>query len=258
VSDHPTLESAVEVVSAAAPEPTVASAASELQQLLLSTEDIGRFLDELAVLTVTVSPGDVFCGVTLRRDRGATTVASSDIRAGQVDEVQYGHRRGPCLHALDTGEVVVVDDLVDDTRWDGYRVPALGYGVRSSVSLPLCADGRLIGALNIYATRPWAFGPTEQLAAARFAEEASRALALAVRMAERMEMSENLQNALASRAVIDQALGVVMGQNRCTADAAFDVLRTISQNSNVKLHHVAAEIVATVSGRSPTGAAPFS
>ena len=154
----------MDVVSAAAPEPAAASAASELQQLLLSTEDIGNFLDELAARTITVSSGDVFCGVTLRRERGALTGASSDVRTARVDEVQYGNRRGPCLHALDTGEVVVVDDLVDDERWDERR----------------------------------------------------------------------------------------------SADDTFDVLRTISHNRNVKLHHLAAETITSVSGRSPTGAAPFS
>ena len=116
----------------------------------------------------------------------------------------------------------------------------------------------MIGALNLYAKRPRAFGPAEQLAAGRFAEEASRALTLALRMAERMEMSAHLQNALASRAVIDQALGVVMGQNGCSAAEAFDVLRAISQTRNVKLHQIAGEIIATVSGRPPASAPRFS
>ena len=95
----------------------------------------------------------------MRRDHGAITVASSDSRAGQVDEIQYGHDEGPCLHSLATGEVVVVDDLAEDDRWVGYRMPALGHGVRSSLSLPLHTDSEVIGALNIYATTPRAFGP---------------------------------------------------------------------------------------------------
>ena len=76
------------------------SAVAELQQLLLATEDITGFLDQLAALTVKVLPGEVSCGITLRRDRGATTVASSDSRASQVDEIQYGHDEGPCLRSL--------------------------------------------------------------------------------------------------------------------------------------------------------------
>jgi GAF domain-containing protein len=237
---------------------TSAAAAVELQQLLLATENISEFLEELAVLTASVLPGEVFCGITVRRDHQPATVASSDTRASQVDEIQYGHDQGPCLTSLDTGVVVLIEDLADDDRWSAYRVPALAHGVRSSLSLPLRSDGKVLGALNIYATQPRAFGQHEQLAAGRFAEEASRALALAVRMAERTEMSQHLQNALASRAAIDQALGVVMGQNRCTADEAFDVLRAISQNRNVKLRDVAAEIITAVSGQPPATEARFS
>lgn len=244
---------------AAAPLPAEAiSAVAELQQLLLTTEDITGFLDQLAALTVKVLPGDVSCGITLRRDRGATTVASSDSRASQVDEVQYGHDEGPCLCSLATGQVVVVDDLAEDDRWGGYRLPALGHGVRSSLSLPLRADDAVIGALNVYASAPRAFGPAEQIVARRFAEEATRSLELAVRMAESSDMSVHLQAALVSRAVIDQALGIVMGQNRCTADEAFELLRGISQNRNVKLRAVAAEIVTSVSGQPPADRPRFS
>ena len=237
---------------------TATSAAAELQQLLLDTNDITDFLDQLVILAVTTLPGDLFCGITMRRVRGATTVASSDARASQVDEIQYGHHQGPCLHSLDTGDIVVVEDLASDNRWGAYQMPALGHGVRSSLSLPLHTDGQTIGALNIYATQPHVFGPPEQLIAQRFADEASRALALAVRLAEHAEMSQHLQNALASRAVIDQALGIIMGQNRCTSEEAFDLLRTISQNRNIKLRDIAAELITAVTGQPPASEARFS
>jgi GAF domain-containing protein len=123
-------------------------AAAELQEILLATEDIDGFLTEVARLAVSVLPGDLFCGITLRRDRRAITVASSDVRASQLDEIQYGHGTGPCLHSLHTGETVVVDDLAVDGRWGEYQMPAVGHGVRSSLSLPLRIDG-VIGALNI-------------------------------------------------------------------------------------------------------------
>jgi GAF domain-containing protein len=236
---------------------TNSAAAAELQQLLLATDDITDFLQELVALTVSVLPGERSCGITLRRDKHVTTVASSDERASKVDEIQYRYDQGPCLTALDTGEIVLIEDLADDDRWKAYKMPALAHGVRSSLSLPLRSDDNVIGALNIYATVPHAFGQQEQLAARHFAGEASRTLALAVRMAERTEMSEHLQKALASRAVIDQALGIVMGQTRCTADEAFEMIRTISQNRNVKIREVAAEIITAVSGQPPASEARF-
>jgi GAF domain-containing protein len=155
-----------------------------------------------------------------------------------------------CTHCT-TGQVVVVDDLAADDRWGAYQMPAFAHGIRSSLSLPLRTNGEVIGALNIYASTPHAFGPQEQRAACRFADETSRALALAVRTADRTEMSDHLQTALVSRAVIDQALGIIMGQNRCTADEAFDVLRKTSQNRNIKLRDIAADMVTAISGRPP-------
>ena len=71
-------------------------------------------------------------------------------------------------------------------------------------------------------------------------------------------MSAHLQAALASRAVIDQAVGIIMGQNRCTVDEAFEVLRSISQNRNVKLRDIAADMVTAVSGQPPTDKPRFS
>nr|MDQ3989594.1 GAF and ANTAR domain-containing protein [Actinomycetota bacterium] len=131
-----------------------------------------------------------------------------------------------------------------------YRTSVLAHGVRSSLSLPL-RDG-IAGALNLYASRPRAFGETEREYGQRFAAEASRALALASRMARQSELTTQLEAALASRATIDQAIGIIMGQNRCDADHAFGLLRAASQNRNVKLRSVAAEIVTAVSGNLAT------
>jgi GAF domain-containing protein len=234
------------------------AATAELQQLLLATDDITEFLHQLAQLTVTALKGDIWCGITTRRNRHPVTVASSDARASQVDEVQYQAGQGPCLTSLDTGTVVHVTDLVDDDRWGEYRTRALGHGVRSSLSLPLHTAGAVVGALNIYAGHPRAFSEEDQRHAEQFAAEASRTLALALRLAERTEMSAQLQDALASRAVIDQALGVIMAQRRCTADDAFETLRTISQNTNTKAQDVAASIIAAISGQQPPSTPRFS
>jgi GAF domain-containing protein len=239
------------------PDLSTSAAITELQQLLLDSTNISNFLQQLAGLAVKTLPGQLSCGITMRRDHRPITVASSDMQASQLDEIQYGHHEGPCLTTLSSGEVTVIDDLATDDRWGGYQMPALGHGVRSSLSLPLRTDSTVIGALNLYACSPRAFGAQEQLAAARFADEASRALGLAVRLAEQTEMSEDLRTTLASRAVIDQALGVIMAQNRCTADEAFDILRATSQNRNVKLRDIAAHIITSISGQPPPSTPRF-
>jgi len=235
----------------------VRNPASELQDLLLATEDVEDFLQHLVGIAVTAIGGDISAAVTVARDGHPASVVSSDVHAAQCDEVQYGHDEGPCLTAMRAGEVVLVDDLAEDERFTKYRPHAFALGVRSSLSLPLNGGAHAVGALNLYSKRAYSFGPKERAEAARFADEASRALHLMVRVAHHVEITDQLRTALTSRSVIDQAIGIIMGQNRCDADTAFGVLRTASQNRNAKLRIVAAEIITAVSRKPPNAGHAF-
>jgi AmiR/NasT family two-component response regulator len=84
-----------------------------------------------------------------------------------------------------------------------------------------------------------------------FAGNAAGAVAVAMKLADQTRMSDDLHAALTSRAVIDQATGIIMGQQRCGAAAAFDILRRASRNRNIKVRELAAEIVSQVSGKPP-------
>ena len=225
--------------------------ASELQEALLATADIEAFLQQLTDVAVVAIGGGIAVGITVARDGHPITVACSDGYAARLDEVQYGHDEGPCLTAMRAGKNVVIDDLLTEERFSPFRPGALAVGVRSSLSLPLQGGKHAVGALNLYSRRPRAFGPLEQEKAQGFANEASRTLSLAVRLADSTEITDQLRAALTSRTLIDQTIGIIMGQNRCTAEAAFAVLRSASQNRNVKLRDVAAEIITTVSTQPP-------
>jgi GAF domain-containing protein len=229
----------------------LAVSAAELQALLLSTAGIEEFLQKVADLAASRVTAGLSCGITLRPGGRPLTVASSDELAATVDEVQYGIDKGPCLHAMRTGEVVHVPDTAGEPRWAGFEVRAAAHGVRSSLSIPLIADDKQLGALNLYAPVADAFGPAELRRAEGFASTASGALALAVRQAEQADLTAQLRAALASRAVIDQALGIIMAQERCTPGRAFEILRAASQNRNVKLRDVADSIVTSISGEPP-------
>jgi GAF domain-containing protein len=226
---------------------TLTSAVAELQELLLSTTDVQQFLDDLSLVAAATMGDDTSCGITLSRDGRPVTVASSDGRASELDEVQYGHDDGPCLHSMRTGEVVDIPDLAEDERWDEYRVSALAHGARSSLSMPLRTTSTK-GAMNLYAGQVGHFGAEERALAQRLSDEVSRAVGLAVRLAEHAELNQNLEAALASRSVIDQAIGIVMDQNRCTPEDAFQILRAASNHRNVKLRVIAEGIVTAVSG----------
>ena len=108
-----------------------------------------------------------------------------------------------------------------------------------------------MGGYNLYSMWPDAFAKDNREQLETFAANAAGAIAVAVKLADQTQMSEDLHEALASRAVIDQATGIIMAQQRCDAAAAFDILRRASQNRNVKLRDLAAEIVSQVGGKPP-------
>ena len=219
-----------------------------LHQLLLDMTSVRAFLDGLAAMAAEQITDDVSCGITVLRDGRATTVANSDLRAAQVDEIQYSEGQGPCLHAARHQELVHIEDVAGDHRWAGFEARALAHGIGAVFSVPVQAGDDVLGAMNFYASTAGAFGPEEQDRGHQFAEEATRALELAVRLGDQVEMTEQLKTALTSRAVIDQAIGVIMSQNSCNAEEAFAVLRAASQTRNVKLRDVAVEVIAAVGG----------
>jgi GAF domain-containing protein len=227
------------------------TAADELFELLTATDTFDSFLQELAVLAAREVGGDLSCGITARTDRHPLTVASSDALAAQLDEMQYADGIGPCMHAMNTGEVVQIDDLASDERWGAYRSDAYAHGLRSSLSMPIGANGQIVGALNLYSTEPRSFTEEHRTRSARFADRAAGALSVAARMAAQVRLSDQLRQALESRAVIDQAIGVIMAQQRCSAEQAFAVLRSASQNRNIKLRTVATGIVGSLQQRAP-------
>ena len=223
-----------------------------LQNALLNTDNVEQFLHELAVLSTRAVTDGLSCGMTLRqRGRPRVTGACSDPLASAADEVQYQTGDGPCLHAIRHARQVRIDDVSTHDRWPRFAKRAASLGVRSSLSLPLIADGEPVGAINLYSTRPRAFGAAETWRAEKFAGHASGALTLALRLASCTDLNEQLRSSMVSRAVIDQAVGVIMATERCAPDKAFSVLRSVSQNTNVKLRDLAVTIVTGVGGEPP-------
>jgi GAF domain-containing protein len=226
-----------------------------LQNALLKTDSVEQFLHELAVLSTRVAGEGLSCGMTLRqRGRPPAAVACTDQLAAQADDIQYRMGDGPCLHAMRHGRPVRIDDFAVHDRWPPFSRQAVALGLRACLAVPLFADEEPAGALTLYARRPRAFGPAETARAEQFAGHASGALTLALRMASCNDTNDQLRSSMVSRAVIDQALGVIMATERCPQDRAFAVLKTVSQNTNVKIRDLAASIVTSVSGEPPRSA----
>ncbi|RDI68086.1 GAF and ANTAR domain-containing protein [Nocardia pseudobrasiliensis] len=225
---------------------------AELTALLLSTRDVEDSLRDLVNIASGMLPGRPMAGVTLRRDAGPMTVASTGAHAELIDEVQYSEGLGPCLEAIQTGAPVSVPDIVTERRWGRYPARMLTHGVRSIYSQPLVVEGTPIGALNLYSTRADGFDDRARDAIALTGAHTGVLLASAIAAARQADLTDQLRAALASRSVIDQALGMVMMQRQCTREAAFDVLRSTSQQRNIKLSAIAAEMIRTVTGFDPS------
>ena len=230
-----------------------------LQEALLNSGSVEQFLQQLALLaTRTVSDG-MSCGMALRpRGRAPRTVAAcSDPLAAEADRVQDQTGEGPAAHVLRHGCRVRIEDTATYGRWPRFCRQAASLGIRSCYAVPLVTEGEPAGVLMLYARAPGAFGSGESSRAERFAASASGALTLSLRMASCQDTNEQLRSSIVSRAVIDQALGVIMATEHCPQDKAFAMLRSVSQNTNVKLRDLAATIVTRASGEPPGSTAPF-
>ncbi|GAB2623913.1 GAF and ANTAR domain-containing protein [Kocuria arenosa] len=221
-----------------------------LPELLLESEDIGGFLDAFSTTlaqALSTDGEEVWCAVTLLRPKRSVTVASSSPRAEALDEIQYHYGDGPCLTAAREHRVVYLRDTRTDPRWPAYGQAAAANGIRSALGVPLDLGGEATAGLNVYADVPGAFDQATLQVVERRVAEASTILRLAVRLARHRETEADLRTAMESRTTIDLAVGIVMAQNRCTQERAFEILRAASSHRNVKLRQVAADLVATVS-----------
>jgi GAF domain-containing protein len=161
--------------------------------------------------------------------------------------MQFERGYGPCMDAGRTGTLLLVDDTREEGRWFDYTAQVASRGVLSSLSVPLPIQTDVIGALNCYSRTPSGFSPEAIKVAEELADHVAVAVGNAVAYTDAATLLEQMRSALASRSVIDQAMGIVMAQNRCGPDAAFAILTRASQNRNVKLREVARNIVNVVS-----------
>jgi GAF domain-containing protein len=220
-------------------------ALDQLGRLTLRTHDMQSLLQKVADLAKTVMPGNPETSITLLVNDKATTAVFTGQLALDCDESQYGRGYGPCLHAASTGELVEIADAQADTRWRDYLDRVVERGALGSLSVPLPVSEGVAGALNIYARKPNAFDEDSRSAATKFAPYAAIAVSNMRAYQDARDMADNLQAALESRAVIDQAKGILMERHKLTADQAFQLLAGASMHTNTKLRTVAENLVLT-------------
>ena len=223
-------------------DPTEAFA--QLGRMKLADTDLDGVLDQVSALAKRSIPGATEVSLTLVRGGGARTAASTGPLALALDEFQYGQGHGPCLKASDAATSVSLPDMSAEQPWPDFAARALADGCHSSLSIGLPVHESVTGALNIYATKPDVFDDDAIVLAQTFAGYAAVALANAHLYDTQASLAQHMQAAMESRAVIEQAKGIIMGERRCSPDEAFQILSKLSQDTNRKLRDVATALVA--------------
>ncbi|MGZ5363829.1 MAG: GAF and ANTAR domain-containing protein [Mycobacterium sp.] len=214
---------------------------AELVQNLHSRPDTDAdtVIAELAEHAAVEIPGAQYAGITVTRNgKHIETPAATHFYPMLLDKVQQRHQQGPCLTAAWEEKTIHVADLETDDRFPLYRQDALAETpIRTIMAFQLFIAGQTMGALNVYADEPNVFGDESRNIGLAFAAHSSVALNSARR-------DEQFKNALASRDVIGQAKGMIIERYGVDAVRAFELLRKLSQDSNVPLIKVATQLVA--------------
>jgi PAS domain S-box-containing protein len=222
---------------------SLATSLAELSTLPIGELDRQRLLTRMATLVRDAVPAAEWVSITLGNPAEPQRLGSDSTEAQEFDGRQVQASEGPCWEAYTSRSIVITDDVTADARWPALaRVPGPS-AVRSVLALPVRDDGATIGAVNVYSGRVKAFGP----AGRRIGAVAAAAVAGVLQnVAERESMktlAANLERALTSRAVIDQAKGVIMARLSVDADDAFARLVNLSSRLNVKIRDLATLIV---------------
>jgi GAF domain-containing protein len=205
-------------------------------------------LRDVAEFAVQAIPGVDGAGVTMAEpsaeipDIQAWAVTTDFVR--KIDAVQYHElHEGPCITCMQSRRPAVSGSLGSDDRWPRFGGRVARMGVHSALSMPLLVGDQMIGAINAYAYKRDAFAEHAVRLASQFAGPAAVSVCNARLLAHARDRTSQLQRALVSRALIDQAVGIIRARTGVSAEEAFDRLTKISQTENTKLRVVAERLV---------------
>ena len=221
----------------------VTTALADLSQVLDEEEDLPVIMHRVCRQAVGAIPDADFASVTVLRDGTPESLAWIDEHTLAVDRAQYEAGEGPCLEAAASRQVrrVAVAEAAD--RWPAFTEAATHLGIGSYLSAPLLVDEHYHGSLNLYGRQTHGFRELDAVLLELYTTAAEAALRNTRRYLRARRQVTQLHEALASRAVIDQAKGIVMAVHRVSADDAFTMLVDRSQQENRKLRDLAEQFV---------------
>lgn len=183
-------------------------------------------------------------GVTMAEEERLHFVTAVSQDSTELEPSQGEHEEGPCRDAYETGEVVRVSDVRWETaRWPEFSAAATRSGVASVAGIPMRHADEIIGAFSIYSSEPREWSDEDIAVAVVMADVATSYVINASKLHDQEQLSEQLQKALDSRVVIEQAKGITAGKKSITVDHAYQLMRRHARNNNASLRVVAEAIV---------------
>lgn len=169
--------------------------------------------------------------------------AVSDERVRHLEELQIRHQEGPCVTAFDDKVLVGADDLDSDPRWPSFNRAAVGRGVRAVLASPIPYNQDAVGVVAVLSQERHPWSGEAELALLAFTDLAALLIASMMMGEQQTELAAQLQGALNSRAIIEQAKGVLIGRQGISAHAAYQQLRAQARSERRKLAVLSAELV---------------
>lgn len=226
------------------PATDLAAVFARIQGMLLSLEDATAAVHQLARVAKELIPSAIGAGASLIDEGGTrTSTGATDATVESADALQYELGEGPCLSAWATASSQRIDDIADEDRWPEWSAAAARSGIRSVLSSPMSSQGRVIGAMKVYATTEHAFTAHEERLFDLLAGVAATLLGSAQTRDAPQRLSAALQSGLDDRQLIDRATGMLMEQRGTDPDDAHCVLLTASRNQNRSMAEVARQVL---------------
>jgi len=210
----------------------------------------GRYDLEATLTELTESLTSVLglsgSGVTMADDGGRLRFVTAVSQAsGDLERNQEQQQAGPCRDAFDTGEVVRVTDVrKESSRWPEFSATAARLSVAGVAGIPMRLADKVIGALNLYSSEAREWTDEDIAVAGVLADVATSYVVNASKLRQQEQLSEQLQQALESRVIIEQAKGITAQQKSVSVDNAYQLMRRHARNNNASLRVVAEAIVA--------------
>jgi GAF domain-containing protein len=212
---------------------------AEMARTLAGDRTLDSILAEVTSAAVELIPGVDTAGILLIGKRGSfESLATTSEVPHQLDILQMEFDEGPCVQAALADTVVRTEDFRAETRWPRYSPAVVEIGIRSGMSFKLYTADRSAGALNLFGFEPTAWDAESESIGAVLAAHAAAAVLAA-------QQQQQLQAALLSRDQIGQAKGIIMERFGVDGVRAFEMLRQLSQEGNVKLADVACRVIDT-------------